>query len=393
MNRVRHIVLIAAMSLACFGAAGQGIDQLRAEMNRAQEQLKATNALLGKNQNQIKSSERNRKLTENNIATRRGMIRNLDKQAALIEAEINANTRQVRELDGQLESLRKDYGEFVYSAWKNHKMNNAVAFLFASRDFNDATRRISHMKRYNRMREVKGAEIDSVNYVLQYEIEKLALRKQELDEAKAEQKKEMTELSKEEKQLASIISGLRNDRKKLEAQARDQKSRISKAQKQIDRIIAEQSKASKTGRTDAQREQDVILSGKFEDNKGLLPWPVSGGSILHRFGRQTVASGVVNDFKGVDIAAPRGAKVKAVFEGEVTGVYNLDHFNNCVMVRSGSYVILYANLARTSVKTGDKVAINQQVGTLFDTDDSNQHYLVFQIWRETIPVDPQQWLR
>lgn len=386
-------VFIVLLSLACVGSSAQNLEELRAQMKRDQEQLKITNALLGDNQNEIKSSERSRKLTENKIATQRQMIGNLEKQASIIGAEINTNTRQVRELNAQLETLRKDYGEVVYSSWKNHKMNNAIAFLFASRDFNDATRRVSHMKRYNQMREIKGAEIDSISFVLQYEIDKLAVKKQELDDTRTEQKKEMDELARSEKHLATIISGLHNDRKKLEAQAREHKNRIAKAQKQIDKIIEEQAKAAQKGRTQAQREQDIVLSGKFEDNKGKLPWPVSGGSVLHRFGPQKVSAEITTNFKGIDIAAPRGAAVKAVFEGEVTGVYNMDHFNTCVTVRSGNYIILYANLAKTSVKTGDKVAINQQLGSLSDTADTDGHMLVFQIWRETTPVDPLLWLR
>ncbi|MDR0908006.1 MAG: peptidoglycan DD-metalloendopeptidase family protein [Rikenellaceae bacterium] len=375
------------------GVSGQSLEELRAQMSRDQEELKATNALLGVNQNKISTSERDRRLTENKIAAQRKIIANYEKQASIIGGEITANSRQIRELDSHLAALKKDYGAVVYSAWKNHKMNNAVAFLFASRDFNDATRRVAHMKRYNRMREQRAAEIDSVSFVLQYEIDQLATRKQELDDAKAQQKAETNELSKSEKQLSKIISGLRGDRKKLEAKAKAQKASIAKAQKQIDKIIAEQARAAQRGRSEAQREQDVVLSGKFEENKGLLPWPVTGGSVLHRFGKQKVSDNITTDFKGIEIAAPAGAAVRAVFEGEVTGVYNMDHFNTCVTVRSGSYIVLYANLVAASIKTGEKVAINQRLGALSNNADTDGQMLVFQIWRETTPVDPLTWLR
>jgi septal ring factor EnvC (AmiA/AmiB activator) len=386
-------ILLLWLSVVCVGASGQSLDELRDQMSRDQEELKATTALLGANQNKISSSERDRRLTENKIAAQRKIIANYEKQASIIGADISSNSRQIRELDTHLSTLKKDYGASVYSAWKNHKMNNAVAFLFASHDFNDATRRVAHMKRYNRMREKRAAEIDSVSFVLQYEIDKLARQKQELDDAKARQKSEMGELSKSEKQLSSIIASLRGDRKKLEAKAKEQKARIAKAQKQIDKIIADQTKTTQSGRSEAQREQDIVLSGKFEDNKGKLPWPVSGGSVLHRFGTQKVSEDITNNFKGIDIAAPAGATVRAVFEGEVTGVYNMEHFNTCVTVRSGNYIILYANLASASVKTGDKVAINRNLGVLSDGVTDDGHFLVFQIWRETTPIDPLLWLR
>jgi septal ring factor EnvC (AmiA/AmiB activator) len=324
------------------------------------------------------------------------MVRNLEREAVLISSEITANTRQVRDLRAGLDTLKNEYGAMVRAAWENHKLNNAVTLLFASHDFNDATRRIAYMKRYNAMREKRGAEIDSLDYILQYELEKLEVRKRELDRSKAEKTSDLASLDKEERQQSSAIAGLRTDGRKLETQAREQQRKIADAQKNIDRIIAEQARAVAAGRSQAQIEADIVLSGRFEDNKGRLPWPVGGpGSVLDRFGRHTVASqrDITNDFKGINIAAPRGAQVRAVFEGEVTGVYNLDHFNNCVTVRSGSYIVLYANLATTSVRMGDRVAINRQIGTLFDTDDESQHMLIFQIWRETTPVNPEQWLR
>lgn len=382
--------------LACTGAAAQNtIEELREQMRRDQQQLNATNVLLGKTRDNIRLSERDLKLVQNNIITRRKLVKNLDSQISIISTEINSNARQVRELEENLGRLKKEYGEFVYESWKNHKLNNAVAFLFASRDFNDATRRISHMRRYNQMRERKGAEIDSLNYLLQYEIEKLNKQKAELDSSKKQKDNEVKALSQEEKQHTAALDNLRSDRKKLETQAKEQQRKIANAQKKIDRIIAEQAKAEKTGRSQAQIESDIILSGKFEDNKGKLPWPVAGGSVLDRFGKHAVSSqkGITNDFKGINIAAPKGVKVNAVFEGEVTGVYNIDHFSHCVMVRSGSYIIVYANLGRTSVKTGDQVAINQEIGRISDSDNTEQHMLIFQIWRETTPVDPEQWLR
>ncbi len=396
MKRVRTAI-IAILLLAWTGAAAQTtIEELREQIRRDQKQLDATNALLGKNRDNIRLSERDLKLVRNNIETRRNLVKSLEKEAAIISAEINVNTRQIRELDKKLESLKKEYGEFVYSSWKEHQTNNMAAFLFASRDFNDATRRVTYMRRYNQMREKRGDEIDSLNYILHYETEKLNVKKNELNRSKTQKNSEIATLGKEEKQQASALSGLRSDRTKLESQAKAQKNKIAAAQKKIDQIIAAQAKASKTGRTQAQIERDIVLSGKFEENQGKLPWPAGGpGSVLDHFGLHGISSqaGIKNDFKGINIAAPRGSQVRAVFEGEITGVYNLDHFNNCVMVRSGSYIVLYANLARTSVKTGDKVAINQEIGRLFDTDDEEQHMLIFQIWRETTPVDPELWLR
>ncbi|MDR0907395.1 MAG: peptidoglycan DD-metalloendopeptidase family protein [Rikenellaceae bacterium] len=389
-----RVILTVVLAVASVGTRGQSLEELRAQMNRAQQELKATNALLGDTDNKITASERTRRLTENKIAAQRKIIANYEKQAQILSGEINSNSQQITELGSSLEALKEDYARVVLLSWKNHRLNNAMTFLFASRNFNDATRRMAHMKRYNHRRLQQAAEIDSVSRALQHQTETLATRKQELDQAQSRQKDQIEELSKSQSQLSSIISDLRGDRKRLEAKAKDQKARIANAQKQIDKIIAQQARAAQNERknqSQSQRQKDVALSGKFEENKGKLPWPVEGGSVLHHFGKQTVSANITSDFKGIEIAAPAGAAVTAVFEGEVTGIYKMEHFNTCVTVRSGDFIVLYGNLASVAVKSGAKVAVGQRLGAL--TTGSEGPMLVFQIWRETTPVDPILWLR
>ncbi len=130
---------------------------------------------------------------------------------------------------------------------------------------------------------------------------------------------------------------------------------------------------------------------------GKLPWPVEGsgpGAVLDRFGKERMADGIEKDSKGIILATRRGAEVKAVFEGKVTGVYSVGQFEKCVTVRSGSYVVLYGNISTTNLKNGDTVVLNGTIGAVNNSDDADRHRLIFQmIWRETTPLDPEQWLR
>ncbi len=390
MKKLRVILISVFLSACCGVAFGQGnIEQLNERRRKAEKQLEEIKGLIGNNTGDIRKSETALKLTRNGITAKREIVAVLDEEIARTTAEINLASRQTRTLDSTLTALKKDYGEFVYSAWKNHKMNNTTAFLLASQDFNDATRRISHIRRYNAARVRKGVEIDSLNTALKQQIEQLAVRKSELDETKARRNTELTSLRAEESRYDGAVKELKKDRKKLEARAKKERDNIAAAQRQIDRIMAEQTKEGKGKLTQA----DIVLSGKFEDNKGKLPWPVGGpGVVIDHFGTNRRADGIVKDSKGITIAARPGAEAKAVFEGIVTGVFSVGQFDRCVTVRSGSYVVLYGNLTTTNVKNGDTVAFNQSVGILNkSTDDDNR--LIFQIWRETTALDPEQWLR
>lgn len=389
MTKLRVILISVFLSVCCGVAFGQGdIEQLNERRRKAERQLEEIKSLIGSNTGDIRKSETALKLTRNGIAAKREIVATLDEEIARTTAEINLASRQTRSLDSTLTALKKDYGEFIYSAWKNHKMNNTTAFLLASQDFNDATRRISHIRRYNAARARKGVEIDSLNAVLKQQIDQLALRKSKLDGTRAARNTELASLRAEENRYDGAVKELRKDRKQLEARAKKERDNLAAVQRQIDRIITEQTKSQ-----GKQTQAEIVLSGKFEDNKGKLPWPTGGpGVVINHFGMYRMSDGIQKKSEGITIAARRGTEVKAVFEGKVTGVYSIGQFDKCIAVRTGSYVIIYANLTTTNLKNGDTVAINQPVGILDgSTDDDN--VLIFQMWLGRTALDPEQWLR
>ncbi|MBQ5931716.1 MAG: M23 family metallopeptidase, partial [Tidjanibacter sp.] len=98
---------------------------------------------------------------------------------------------------------------------------------------------------------------------------------------------------------------------------------------------------------------------------------------------------VVN--KGVNIAAPKGADVMAIFEGQVARVMFIAGLNNCVMLRHGDYFTIYSNLATVSVKAGESVRANQKLGTLSGGDNPDDYQLHFELWYHTTNQDPEMW--
>lgn len=378
--------------LLCGGAVAQRgtIEEQTERRRRAEQSLKETTALLNGNYKNVQASEKGLKLIRNRIGAQRVIVRDLEGQVVRIEGEIKAGTRRAEELDAKLKALRADYAEFVYAEWKNHKKSNATAFLLSAKDFNTATRRLSQLRDYNRARADMGAQIDSISTLLQADLDTLNAKKAELVGTKSRKDKEIASLSQDEKKHNSSLKELQKNRKQLEAKAKKERQTIAAAQKEIDRIIAAQVKAGKGQASQA----DIVLTGRFEDNKGQMPWPVGGSAtVLDHFGPNRMADGIVKESSGLSIAAGRGAEVKALFEGKVSGVFSVGQFDKCISVRSGSYIVVYGNLATTSLKSGDAVTINQPIGRLSDTDNADKHLLLLQIWNGTTPLDPETWLR
>ena len=397
MNRPRLLLILAALFCALnLAAQNQSLDALRDEIRRAEEEIRATNELLAKTKKDKQVTQNQLKLIQNRIRNRKQIIANLEKQTQVINGDIGTKNDTVHAMQNELTQLRKEYADMVYAAYKNYKLNNFLVFLFASKDFNDATRRISYMRRYNRMRQQKAEQIKSVADSLHVQIGELENRKAELTKVRDTRTQEVSSLGKDEKQYQSSLSEINTKSGKLSSEIRKKQSQINKLQQRIQAIIAEEARKNRaTPKSAAQEEYIANLSGRFDQNKGLLPYPVRGGVIVDRYGVHPHATqkGLMVNNKGVNIASGSGAEVRAVYEGDITQIVFVQGLNNTVIIRHGNYLTTYSNLASVNVKTGDKVTLNQVIGRLSNSDDSDDCVLHFEIWKETENLNPEQWLR
>lgn len=399
MNRqkIGHILLIAILlTLGCGSVTGQTLESLRQEIERAEKEIRATNDLLSKTKTDQKATQSQLNLVRSRIKNRKSIVNNLERQTTLLGKQIGEKNGTIQTLSSEVELLRKEYAEMVYHAYKNYKLNNFMLFLFASKDFNDATRRVTYMRRYNQMRKLKAAEIDSTSQKIGIQVTDLEGKKQELEKVHDARVNELAALAKDEIEVKSVEKQLRTKAGKLTTTIKSNQNKISNLQKQIERIIAEEARKNKsTSRTAAQEEYIANLSGQFDQNKGRLPYPVRGGVVIDGYGihPHPDQKGLMVNNKGVNIAASSGADIRSVFEGEVATVVLIPGFNNSILIRHGNYLSVYSNLERVTVKNGDKVALNQVIGQLSSSNNSDDHVLHFEIWKETTNLNPEGWLK
>lgn len=112
------------------------------------------------------------------------------------------------------------------------------------------------------------------------------------------------------------------------------------------------------------------------------------GRIISHYGQYSVEglNGVQLSNNGINIKGAPGAAVRSVFAGEVSAVFGFSG-TTVVMVRHGSYISVYCNLATVNVSKGQKVSARQSLGTV-----SADGILQFQLRKETAKLNPEQWL-
>jgi murein DD-endopeptidase MepM/ murein hydrolase activator NlpD len=118
-------------------------------------------------------------------------------------------------------------------------------------------------------------------------------------------------------------------------------------------------------------------------------WPVEG-RIISSFGGSE--GGIHND--GIDIAAARGAPVRAARGGTV--VYagrHLRGYGNLVLVRhEDGWVTAYAHMQKILVSKGAQIAQGDAIGTVGSTGSVESEQLHFEIRRGTEALDPMKYL-
>ena len=238
--------------------------------------------------------------------------------------------------------------------------------------------------------------------------------------AEAEAKRKAEELAR--KQAAAEAARKENERRIAEAKAREEKAKAEaraaarknaeekaaaeraaaeaeRARLAAERKAAADAKAHEKEVAEARKSEaavytvsseDRMLSGNFESNRGRLPMPIAGGyRIVNHFGTNHVTDvkgHVTLDKKGIDIKGQPGAAVRCVFDGEVSAVFSYAG-TTVVIVRHGSYLSVYCDLASVNVSRGQKVSTRQTLGRV-----GAEGLMQFQLRKGSAKLNPESWL-
>jgi len=138
----------------------------------------------------------------------------------------------------------------------------------------------------------------------------------------------------------------------------------------------------------------AIVANNFSANKGKLIWPVEKGIKSQGFGiyKDAVYPGIKHQSNGVIIATDPGSKARAIFEGEVIAILAVPGGNKGVQIKHGNFISTYYNLSDLYVKKGDKVAIKEELGTIYTNRSNGQTRLKFYLYQDTSKLNPEEWV-
>lgn len=124
-------------------------------------------------------------------------------------------------------------------------------------------------------------------------------------------------------------------------------------------------------------------SSGFASLKGSLPFPLSGRSEIRSTRRGSSGP-------GLEMHAPGGAVVRAVFPGRVAFADSYaDYGLTVILDHGGGYYTVSANLGEVEVKVGDDVKGGARIASLGRGSAGSKLYFEVRIGQET--ADPAEW--
>ena len=429
MMKCLFVILISCLWLAVPLSAQSNklIRELESKRGALQKQIAESESILKDTKKDVGSQLNSLAALTGQIEERKRYILAINNDVEAIERELNTLERQLRALEKDLKDKKRKYEASVQYLYKNKSIEEKLMFIFSAKNLGQTYRRMRYVREYATYQRLQGEEI----LKKQEQIRKKKAERQQVKAAKEnllkEREGEKTKLEAQEKEKRTLVANLQKKQKGLQNEINKKRREANQLNARIDKLIAEEiERARKRAQEEARREAaarkkaesrqssgagaktnskplevytmskaDRELSGNFAANRGKLPMPISGAYIITSHYGQYAVEGLRNvklDNKGIDIQGNPGAQARAIFDGKVAAVFQLNGLFN-VLIRHGNYISVYCNLSSASVKNGDTVKTKQSIGQVFsDGTDNGRTVLHFQLRREKEKLNPEPWL-
>ena len=372
--------------------------QLESQKAAIQKELKQINELLFKNKKQKAETFSDIEKLSLKIERKQEFIKLTNKQINLLNKDLQENQKKQDQLSIELSQVRSAYKELILQSYKARSGKNRLMFVLSSETFFQAFKRTQYIKQYAVYRKAQANKILKLSEELNKIKEELNERKQIKQQLLNDNRLTQKSLENEKKQADKIAFMLRKEEKKYKKNILAKQRERTRIDKQIDKLIRDAIAASNKNKEKSDSftltPEAIALEKNFELNKGKLPWPVSRGVVIQKFGTQPHP--VVKTAKimsnGIVIATETSAKVKTVFKGKVLSVLRFKGSNPTILIQHGNYITAYKNLYKVFVAKGDDLQSGEVIGEVFTNSSTGESSIQFSIFKRTTALNPLSWI-
>ena len=449
----RFLTVLLAMlcaSLTLTAQTNKKIKKLQSERTTLEKQISESEKMLKTTKKDVASQLNNLMVISSQITKQQNYVQSVHSEVSALQGDITALQKQLKALEKDLADCKQKYRRAVTQLNRNRLGQSKWKFILSANSFRQMSRRMRYITEYSKYQRAQGEIIRQKEDTIKAKRAELVATKQEKDALLQEGKEQQARLEQQKQDRQKVVNSLNAKQKQLQNTIAQNKKRQKQLDARIDKLIQEEIAAAERRRKEAEARRraeaerkrkeeerraaaankkaaagnkssasnkktstkpskpaertatprfyeednaDRAVNGSFQANKGRLPMPITGSYFISaHYGQYNVEGlrGVQLDNKGINITGHPGAQARSVFAGEVTAIFSLGGMHN-VIVRHGSYMSVYCNLASCAVKRGQKVTARQVLGRVA-ADASGNCTLHFQLRREREKLNPEPWL-
>lgn len=430
----RLLFVIGILGLFCMPSMAQStrkIRELEKQHAELQKQISQSESLLQSTKKDVKSQLSNLTLLSGQIDERKKYIATIENDVNVIQREVDRLQVELNTLKKELADKKDNYEQSVKYLYHNRSIQEKLMFIFSADNLNQMYRRMRYVRQYADYQRMQGLEVERKQRQVRDKQKVLVASREAKRKLLKAGQAEKVKLEAQEKERKGLLASLQKKQRTIQGEIKQKRRSADKLNAQIDKLIAiEIEKARKRAEEEARRKataengrnkkegansktpakgqnipsskmgefkidsEDRRLSSVFEQNKGKLPIPITGAYMIVGHYGQYQVDGLRNvrlDNKGVDIRGKQGAQARAIFNGEVSAIFQYNGLSN-VLIRHGSYISVYCNLQSVLVRKGSKVNTRDVIGQVH-TDKEGNTILHFQLRKETAKLNPEIWLQ
>lgn len=398
MSKKRILFAVFLISVQIVSSQASSRKDLENQKQAIQKELKQINNLLFINNKKKEVAFSDIENLTLKIQRQQEIVKLTNRQINILNEEISQNQKTKANLEKNLEEIKLAYKQMIIRSYKARSGKNKLMFILSAETFFQAFKRTQYIKQYASHRRNQAKKIvsisDNITNVIKDLSQRLDLKRDLLKKNRDNQKT----LESEKTRVNKMAYQLRSQEKKYKRNIVLKQKEREKIDKEIEKLIKEAIAASNRKKAKSNNfsltPEALALAKSFELNKGKLPWPVSRGVVIQKFGTQphpVVRTAKIKS-NGIVIATEKSAKVKTVFKGIVLSVLKFRGSNPTVLVQHGNYITAYKNLAKVFVEKGDNLDSGEVIGEVYNNENSGKSTLQFSVFKKTTPLNPIYWI-
>ena len=384
----------------CHIVAGYVLAQDDAIENKLEERRKDLQEIkrrIATEAEKVREDSRQEKQIASELREIKRQLERKKQEAAKIQKDIDRRRSRVVQLNREIEASETNLAKAKFllatrlrSIYKQGRMGMA-SLLLSARSLQQAAVDLHYLQAVARHDRQLVRSFKTAILTHKEKKEEVGQELGNLDTARQALKGKQEEIAQNENQKQTLLASVRSDK----ADRLHRLSELQRSQAALQGLIGQLQRKMKALQASAPEGQEVVyLKGlHFAAARGKLSWPTAG-QILSSYGRQEHPRYHTFTFnKGIDIGAPAGHEIKAVFEGIILFADWFRGYGKMAIIDHGQgFYSLYAHASELLVKVGDKVAPRQIIGKVGDSGSPDGARLHFEIRQNGKPIDPMQWL-